>query len=90
MTRGGVPDVPEAGETTGATDSGLRPGRGVRDRDVVLLAAACVVIVLGLQLLGTLFPGFEGAIGRPPTMIVVLVVVTAVVLGRALWAMLRH
>lgn len=66
------------------------PARAVRDRDVVVLAALCVVIVLGLQLLGIVFPAFQDAIGRPPTMIVVLVVVTAVVLARALWAALRH
>ncbi len=73
-----------------APEKGNRAGRGVRDRDVVLLAAACVAVVLGLQLLGVLFPAFENAIGRPPTMIVLLVVVTAVVLGRALRAMLRR
>lgn len=65
-------------------------GRAVRDREVVVLAALCVVIVLGLQLLGIVFPAFQDAIGRPPTMIVVLIVVTAVVLARALWAALRH
>ncbi len=76
-----TPDLP--GKGSGAT-------HGVRDRDVVLLAALCVVIVLGLQLLGILVPAFQDAIGRPPTMIVVLAVVTAVVFGRALWAMLRR
>jgi hypothetical protein len=60
--------------------------RNVRDREVVLLAACCVALVLGLQLLGIVYPPFAAALGRPPTMIVALVVVTAVVLGRALWA----
>lgn len=60
--------------------------RSVRDRDVVLLAACCVALVLGLQLLGIVYPPFAAALGRPPTMIVALVVVTAVVLGRALGA----
>jgi hypothetical protein len=69
---------------------GKGAGRSVRDREVVLLAAACVAVVLGLQLLGILFPAFGDAIGRPPTMIGVLAVVTAVVLGRALRAMLRR
>lgn len=63
---------------------------GVRDRDVILLAALCVVIVLGLQVAAELFPAFGDAIGRPPTVIVALIVVTAVVLARALWASLRR
>jgi len=62
----------------------------VRDRDVVLLAAGCVVVVLGLQLLGIVFPPFADALGRPPTMIVALVVVTLAVLGRVLWAAVRR
>jgi len=62
----------------------------VRDRDVVLLAAGCVVVVLGLQLLGIVFPPFADALGRPPTMIVALVVVTLAVLGRVLWAGVRR
>ena len=62
----------------------------VRDRDVVLLAALCVAIVLGLQVAAELFPAFGDAIGRPPTVIVALIVVTTVVLARALWASLRR
>ena len=65
-------------------------GRAVRDREVLLLAAFCVVVVLGLQFLGIVFPPFADAIGRPPTVIVALVVVTAVVLARALWASIRR
>jgi hypothetical protein len=65
-------------------------GRAVRDREVLLLAAFCVVVVLGLQFLGIVFPPFADAIGRPPTVIVALVVVTVVVLARALWASIRH
>ena len=64
--------------------------RSVRDRDVVLLAAVCVAIVLGLQVLAELFPAFGDAIGRPPTMIVALVVVTGVILARAGWASFRN
>jgi hypothetical protein len=62
----------------------------VRDRDVALLAALCVVVVLGLQLVGIIFPPFADALGRPPTVIVALVVVTVVVLGRALWSSVRR
>ena len=65
-------------------------GHHVRDREVVVLAAFCVAVVLGLQLLGIIFPPFDEALGRPPTMIVALVVVTLVVLGRALWSSMRH
>ena len=65
-------------------------GRAVRDREVLLLAAFCVVVVLGLQFLGIVFPPFADAIGRPPTVIVALVVVTLVVLARALWASVRR
>ncbi len=64
--------------------------RRVRDRDVVLLAALCVAVVLGLQFLGIVFPPFADAIGRPPTVIVALIVVTLVVLGRALWTSVRR
>ncbi len=74
-----------------AQDPGSVPSRPrVRDRDVVLLAACCVVVVLGLQFLGIVFPPFADALGRPPTMIVALVVVTLAVLGRVLWASVRH
>ena len=86
-----------ANEATRATDEAPPPASGpastrprVRDRDVVVLAAFCVVVVLGLQFLGIIFPPFDEALGRPPTMIVALVVVTLVVLGRALWTSLRH
>ncbi len=57
---------------------------------MVVLAAFCVAVVLGLQFLGIIFPPLDEALGRPPTMIVALVVVTLVVLGRALWASMRH
>jgi len=65
-----------------------RAGR-VRDREVLLLAALCVVVVLGLQVLAELVPAFGDAIGRPPTVIVALIVVTLVVLARAMWASFR-
>ena len=87
-----VQDMAEATREPGAPGPGLHDERSrirVRDRDVVLLAACCVAVVLGLQLLGIVFPPFQDAIGRPPTMIVALIVVTLVVLVRALWSSLR-
>ena len=65
-------------------------GHGVRDRDVIVLAVFCVAVVLGLQFLGIVYPPLDEALGKPPTMIVALIVVTAVVLGRALWASVRR
>ena len=81
---GGAPAAAAGGTTQSAR------GRAVRDREVLLLAAFCVVVVLGLQFLGIVFPPFADAIGRPPTVIVALVVVTAVVLARALWVSVRR
>jgi len=66
------------------------PSRHVRDRDVVLLGAFVVAVVLGLQAVGIAFPVFEDAVGRPPTVIVALTVVTVVVLARALYASMRR
>jgi len=85
-------DPPKPPAEGGAVqDPGSGPSRPrVRDRDVVLLAACCVVVVLGLQFLGIVFPPFADALGRPPTMIVALVVVTLAVLGRVLWASVRR
>ncbi len=86
--------VDEAGRqgngAPGPADDPTSRGHHVRDREVVVLAAFCVAVVLGLQFLGIIFPPLDEALGRPPTMIVALVVVTLVVLGRALWASMRH
>ncbi len=57
-------------------------GRSVRDRDVLLLSAAVVIAVLGVQGLTILSPALNDAIGRPPTVIIFLAVVTIVVLVR--------
>ena len=83
------PGSPAAG-TAPFPDAPAQPRLRVRDRDVVLLAAFCVAVVLGLQLLGIVFPPVQDAIGRPPTMIVALIVVTLVVLARALWTSVRR
>lgn len=58
--------------------------RGVRDRQVVLLAGLVVALVLGLQALSLAFPPFADAIDNPPTVIALLVIVTVLVLARAL------
>lgn len=58
--------------------------RPVRDRHVVLVAAAIVAVVLGLLTLSAVVPAFGEAISVAPLLIVALVVVTGVVLFRAL------
>lgn len=69
----GTPSTPED-RATG--------GRSVRDRDVLLLSAAVVIAVLGVQGLTILSPALNDAIGRPPTVIIFLAVVTIIVLVR--------
>ena len=59
-------------------------GRGIGDRQVVLVAVAIVGVVLGLRLLGTLVPGVDQALGVAPLLIVALIAITIVVLFRAL------
>ena len=56
----------------------------IRDRHVVLLAAAVVAIVLGLQVLSSLVPAVGNFLGLAPVLIGGLIVVTLVVLARAL------
>ena len=58
------------------------PSRRVRDRDVVALGVFVVAVVLGLQALGIVIPAFGDATDNPPTIIIVLVVVTLFVLVR--------
>lgn len=53
-------------------------------RHVLLVASAIVVLVLGLQVVSLLVPGVGDAVGLAPLLIVALVVVTALVLARAL------
>jgi heme A synthase len=60
------------------------PQRGIRDRHVVLLATAIVALVLGLRLIGELVPGVDEVLGVAPLLIVALILVTVVVLVRAL------
>ena len=59
--------------------------RGVRDRDVVLAAALVVAGVLIVAWLTGLVPALDSAIALAPLVIIGLVVVTVLVLARALW-----
>ena len=65
-------------------DQPRRARGGIRDRHVVLVAGAVVAIVLGLQLLSTFVPAVGDLLGLAPVLIGALVVVTLVVLARAL------
>ena len=51
-----------------------------RDRDVLLAAAGVVALVLGVRLLATVYPPVDDLLGSVPTVAVVLVAVTALVL----------
>ena len=62
-----------------------RPDPRVCDRDVVLAAALVVTGVLIVAWLTGLIPAFDAAIGLEPVVIVGLLVVTLLVLARALW-----
>jgi polyferredoxin len=57
--------------------------RSARDRQVVLLAASIVVVILGLQLVSALVPAVGDVLGLAPVIIGALVLVTLVVLVRA-------
>lgn len=61
-----------------------QPERGPRARTVILLVAALVVAVLGVNLLSALIPGLDGVLASLPLVVLVLVGGTTVVLGRAL------
>jgi hypothetical protein len=58
--------------------------RPVRDRHVVLVAAAVVALVLGLLALSVWVPAVGDALSSAPLLIAALVGVTVVVLVRAL------
>ena len=61
------------------------PDPRTRDRDVLLTAALVVAGVLIFAWLTGVIPAIDDAIGLAPVVIVALVVVTVVVLARALW-----
>jgi hypothetical protein len=63
----------------------VTPNPRIRDRDVVLVAALVVAGVLIVAWLSGLIPALDDAIGLAPVVIVGLVVVTLLVLARAVW-----
>ena len=68
----------------------VTPNPRIRDRDVVLVAALVVAGVLIVAWLSGLIPALDDAIGLAPIVIVGLVVVTVLVLVRALWPRRLH
>jgi hypothetical protein len=77
----------ESGRPTPAVDgrdARPPPARRVRDRDVVVLAAGVAAVVLWLQLLSALVPAVADTLGLAPVLIGALIIVTLVVLARAL------
>lgn len=60
--------------------------RRVRDRDVVLLMAAVVVIVLAVNVVSGLVPGLDSLFASAPVLIVLLVAVS----GLVLWGVVRR
>lgn len=61
-----------------------RPTPRVRDRDVLIAAALVVAGVLSVAWLTGFIPALDNAIGLAPLVIVGLIVVTVLVLTRAL------
>ena len=80
-----LPLRPPAG--TSSTRRG--PARAVRDRDVLLLGAFVIAVVLGLQALGILVPDFQKVLDVVPAVIVGLVLVTLGILARTALVTLR-
>jgi hypothetical protein len=62
------------------------PERRVRDRRVLLLLAACVLLVLGANVLSGLVPGMDTFLSKVPVLVIVLVAGTA---GVLLWSVGR-
>jgi polyferredoxin len=65
------------------TDHRPSTTRPARDRQVVLLAALIVFVILGLQLVSAMVPAVGDVLGLAPVIIGALVLVTLVVLVRA-------
>jgi hypothetical protein len=61
-----------------------QPRRPVRDREVVIAAALVVAFVLIVAWLTGLVPALDDAIGLAPVVIIGLILVTVLVLARAL------
>lgn len=56
--------------------------RRVRDRDVLLLMAGVVLVVLAVNVLSGLIPGMDRLFASAPVLIVVMLAVSSVVLWR--------
>jgi hypothetical protein len=65
------------------------PARRVRDRQVLLLAAAVVLGVLAANVLSGIVRPIDDALGFQPVVVLLLVAVTVVVLVRAIRARRR-
>jgi hypothetical protein len=61
--------------------------RRVRDRRVLLLLAACVIVVLGANAVSGLIPGMDALLSKVPVLVIVLVAGTA---GVLLWSVARR
>jgi polyferredoxin len=61
------------------------PNRPVRDREVVIAAVLVVAAVIVFAWLTGLVPALDDLIGLLPVVIIALVVVTLIILARALW-----
>lgn len=55
-----------------------------RDRKVVLLLAGLVAVVLAVNLVSAFVPGMDGTLATAPVIVLILVVGTVLVLGRAI------
>jgi hypothetical protein len=61
-----------------------RPEHAPRDRKVVMLMAALVILVLAINVISALVPGMDGALASMPIIVLLLVVGTLFVLGRSI------
>jgi hypothetical protein len=58
--------------------------RGPRDRDVLILMAAVVVVVLVANLISAVVPGMDQALAVLPVLVILLIIGTIYILFRAL------
>ena len=76
--------VPPAPRVEEPHEPASRESRTVRDRHVVFAAAAAAAVVLGVELAGVLYPPLDRLLALAPTVVIVLVVVTVVILFRSI------
>jgi hypothetical protein len=75
--------MPADGGRPPVADDGRAVEPRVRDRHVLLIAAAVILFVLGLRLLSDYVPAVDDALAGVPLLIIGLVVGTLIVLARA-------